>query len=244
MNIKTQADNHFDHIDYDAQIPPHIRDYLARRKVNLMIDAINRMNFFDNDLMILDAGCGTGDHIKQVWDRGFRNIYGIDISASQINKAKLKNPFLAEKIIQGDILSRSFSAENFHVSYSINAIHHLPTAGNQLEAMNNLINITKTGGLIIIHEMNIQNPIFNFYLRRIFPKIRKIDTGCDELFLKPHFFYALTNVKVIDLKYYTFMPDFMPKFALNTGIALESFLEKTPLKSWSAHYMVVLRKIS
>ena len=56
--------NHFDFLeDYDAEIPNHIRDYLAVRKTNFIIKEL-KVKFRNKPIMILDAGCGTGWHSK------------------------------------------------------------------------------------------------------------------------------------------------------------------------------------
>ena len=44
-----------------------------------------------NGLTVLEVGCGSGDSIARVVDRGAARVYGIDISATQIALATERN---------------------------------------------------------------------------------------------------------------------------------------------------------
>jgi 2-polyprenyl-3-methyl-5-hydroxy-6-metoxy-1,4-benzoquinol methylase len=52
-------------------------------------DFIEREINFDNSLKILDVGCGTGRHAIELSKRGY-NVTGIDLSESQLKRAKEK----------------------------------------------------------------------------------------------------------------------------------------------------------
>ena len=52
-------------------------------------DFIEKEINFDKSLKILDVGCGTGRHTIELTKRGYR-VTGIDLSASQLNRAKEK----------------------------------------------------------------------------------------------------------------------------------------------------------
>jgi SAM-dependent methyltransferase len=52
-------------------------------------DFIEKEINFDKSLKILDVGCGTGRHTIELTKRGF-NVTGVDLSASQLKRAKEK----------------------------------------------------------------------------------------------------------------------------------------------------------
>lgn len=229
--------NHFDLIeDYDAEIPKHMRDYLAVRKTNFISKEL-KIKFRNKPITILDAGCGTGWHSKILSGKG-HDVFGTDISENQIAHAKHNSPL--STFVIGDILSLPFNDDTFDVSYTINTLHHLTSWKEQKKALRELGRVTKKDGLIIVHEMNTKNPIIRFYLNNIFPKLRKIDEGHEHWILSD-IWNELVRFDLQKLEYYTFIPDFTPRPLLPIAQYVEEFLEHTPIKLWSAHYMVVLK---
>jgi len=229
--------NHFDHIkDYDAEIPGHMRKYFASKKTDFILKEIEK-EFGKKSLSILDAGCGTGWHCKILSDKGHK-VFGIDSSKNQIQQSK-KNSVHSSFVI-GDILAIPFKDNSFDVTYTINTVHHLSSNEDQKKALKEIKRVTKKNGIVIIHEMNTQNPIIKFYLNYIFPRLRSIDEG-HEHWISPHLWKKNYRKNLKNLEYYTFIPDFTPKTFLPIFRLIEKVLLKTPIKSWSAHYMVVLK---
>lgn len=229
--------SHFDRIeDYDAEIPKHMRDYFAVRKATFILEEIKK-KFGEKPVKIIDVGCGTGWHTKILSEKGYR-VFGIDLSEKQISKAKHNNPL--GTFMVGDILSLPFNDNAFDISYTINTLHHLASQKEQRSALRELARVTKKDGLIIVHEMNTNNPIIRFYLNNIFPKLRSIDEG-HEHWIPPEAWNKLDKLKLQKTEYYTFIPDFAPRLLLSTFKFIQAVLERTSIRSWSAHYMVVLK---
>jgi len=44
-------------------------------------------------VQVLDLGCGTGLVGQALWDRGFRKIWGVDISPEMIELASFKDVY-------------------------------------------------------------------------------------------------------------------------------------------------------
>ena len=51
-----------------------------------------------------------------------------------------------------------------------------------------------------------------------------------------------TAAPVVDVRYFTFLPDFVPRPIVRAFSPVERALESSPLRAYSAHYMAVLEK--
>ncbi|TAL48878.1 class I SAM-dependent methyltransferase [Patescibacteria group bacterium] len=234
------SQTHFDTIDYDKEIPLHMRLYYAEKKVGLMLERLKDLGFYNKTARILDVGCGTGEHLKALSGYGFQNVYGLDLSGNLVRSARAKNPSIANQILQGDILAPPFP-DKFDVVFTITMLHHLASVADQEKALENMIGLAKPGGIIFVHEMSIRNPLFSFYLKHIFRKRIHLDTG-KEIFIRDSFFSNTKSAKLIDIRYFTFIPDFTPQIILRPLAVIESWLEQTPLTAWGAHYLVTLQR--
>ncbi|MCU7834268.1 MAG: class I SAM-dependent methyltransferase [gamma proteobacterium symbiont of Taylorina sp.] len=244
MTNSQNTHNHFDTIDnYDDEIPAHIARYLREVKSQKIITILKQ---FLNDkkssgqLNGIDLGCGTGEYVKYLQEKDLiLSIDGLDFSKKQLELAKqkgLKNHFIH------DSMSHISNAKDcyYDFSYAINSIHHLPSKEEQSKTLDEVFRILKPGGIFIIHEINIKNPLIRFYVNYIFPRIRNIDDGSEiwlteKLVKECHFI-----IEQID--YFTFIPDFTPEFLMGTMITLDKILSHSPLSVFGAHVMYVLKK--
>lgn len=231
--------SHFDTIkDYDAQIPSHIRDYLVKKKTSLTEQQIKTHLPLGSDFKtrILDLGCGTGWHMKELSQYIDSDIHGIDISVSQVKNAKIN--MSNSDILCADLLNLPYEDNYFDCVYSINTIHHLLSIEDQKTAFQSIERVLKPNGIFILHEINVTNPIIRFYMDYIFPKLRDIDTGEENWILPKNFIELLPGTfSLKSLIYYTFLPDFTPRCAMGGMLMLEKILEKSIMKKHSAHYM-------
>ena len=125
--------------------------------------------------------------------------------------------------------------------YTINVLHHLASVDEQRRAFTELLRVLRPGGLLFIHEINTRNVLFRFYMGYVFPSLNCIDEGV-ERWLLPHRMAMYTDAPLVDLQYFTFLPDFLPQAFVRLLAPLERLLESSPLSPYSAHYMAVLRK--
>jgi len=118
-------------------VPQHLqnlRSVLAEEKISLQ-----------KDMMILDAGCGTGDCLKMLWDEyGCRRLTGTDFSAAALTIARETCPRahiyamnLLEKPLKGD----------FDLILCQQVLEHLEEPEI---AMRNLLTVLRPGGLFLI----------------------------------------------------------------------------------------------
>ena len=101
--------------------------------------------------------------------------------------------------------------------------------------------VLRPGGLLLIHEINTRSILFRFYMGYVFPALNNIDEGT-ERWLLPHRLDAFTDAPVVATEYFTFLPEFVPAVVLRTLRPIEKLLEASPLRIFSGHYMVALRK--
>ncbi len=238
--ILKEHGNHFDEInDYDAEIPAHIAAYLLIKKSEKIVQLLEE-HVGTQNLLGIDLGSGTGNYASYLAQRlKASTIIGLDYSFKQVSAAKRK--FKHIPFIQGDMHFLQFPDETFDFVYAINSLHHLESQHIQALALEEIHRVIKPGGILIIHEINLLNPLIYAYLKMIFPRIRKIDTG-DEIFLNLKFLQSQPKLEIIKVEYFTFTPDFCPPFLLPLFQRLDAILEKTPLAPMGAHMMVAIKK--
>jgi len=230
---------HFDEIAdaYDVQIPAARRAALLMKKTELMKDVIARA--LPAARQGLDAGCGQGWYVERMCRLGFE-VDGIDASAGQVTLAA-KNIGRRGRIRVGSLLSVPEPAGSYDFVYTINVLHHLMSVEEQRSAFAELMRVLKPGGLLFVHEINTRNILFRFYMGYVFPSLNCIDEGI-ERWLLPHQMAMYTDAPVVELRYFTFLPDFVPQALVRLLAPLERLLESSPLGRYSAHYMAVLQK--
>jgi SAM-dependent methyltransferase len=172
-------------------------------------------------------------------DLGFE-VDGIDASAGQVALAA-KNIARRGRIRVGSVLSVPEPTGSYDFIYTINVLHHLMSVDEQRRAFAELMRVLKPGGLLFVHEINTRNILFRFYMGYVFPSLNCIDEGI-ERWLLPHRMAMYTDAALVDLRYFTFLPDFLPQALVSMLAPLERLLESSPFRPYSAHYMAVLQK--
>lgn len=129
---------------------------------------------------ILEAGCGTGCVVKYFFDKGFKNISGIEINKDTVAAINLHYPEL--DVIAGDILNMPYAKNSFDVVLSYGVVEHFPDFG-PIRPLRALFAVLRPGGVAVITV-----PSFNI-LRRIsyivsFCDVRKLNL-LRKLFGKP-----------------------------------------------------------
>lgn len=236
--LSKKPDFHFDDIAeiYDAQIPTHIRERLLQRKTDVMRRHLESSRGNVAGAVGLDLGCGQGYYMREMTSQGAQ-MTGCDLSIEQARFARERAP----RVLAASAENLPFASASFDFIYSINVIHHLPSRASQERAIAEIRRILKPGGVFFLHEINPANPLFLLYMSYLFPLIRKIDIGT-ELWIKPGQWEGFSTWHPNDVAFYTFMPDFIPAFAMSMFQGLESRLENSSLKHLSAHYSAMFRK--
>ncbi len=236
--------SHFDEIaaDYQGQIPSHIVDRLIDRKSALMHTILDEMNI-PAHARGFDLGCGQGFYATRMAELGYM-MTGIDASTGQVEHARR---YAADKGVKvefkhADANVLPFESEQYDFAYAINIFHHIKGARDKSAAIEEIMRVLKPGGVFFLHEINTHNPWFRFYMNYVFPLLRTIDEGDEEWVMHddpPRCHPALMPPEV---RYFTFLPDFLPEFLLAPLVGLEKMLERSHFKHYSAHFMVIYKK--
>lgn len=231
--------DHFDFIaaDYKEQIPEHIRKKVIEKKININVHYLPKKKF----LVGLDAGCGQGWYLKEMMARGY-SMYGIDYSKEQVKYAiEYTNN---KRVKHCSITKIEFPDQKFDFVYTINVLHHLKNKDEQIVALQEIHRVLKKHGRLIIHEINIFNPLYKFYMSYIFPLVNTIDEGVEIWLDFKGQQFANLGFKVIQIEFFTFLPDFLPKTIFNLLEPMERKLEQIKeIKKFSAHISMVLEKL-
>ncbi|MFH1905632.1 MAG: class I SAM-dependent methyltransferase [bacterium] len=106
---------------------------------------------------VLDAGCGEGGDTILLSNR-VKEIIGVDINAHP-NWGKIKKDNVKFQV--ADICNLPFAEEDFDITFSKEALHHVSEPEEALKEINR---VTTVGGTIVIVEANRFNPIFYFHM--------------------------------------------------------------------------------
>ena len=139
------------------------------------------------------------------------------------------------------MLHLPFADGAFDFVYTVNVLHHLPSRQHQRRAFDEARRALRAGGIFFLHEINVTNPLFRLYMGYLFPLLRNIDLGT-ERWLLPGSLAALPGWRLRQVRYFTFVPDFLPRRLAAPAWKLERRLERSRWAPLSAHYMAVLEK--
>ena len=111
---------------------------------------INELPKNKKEISILDAGCGSGLLLNQLYEAGFTNLHGFDLNPVNVDLA-IKNKNL--KIKLGNVLSPGYEKDSFDIVIC----SHVLQIFNFNEAQKLFIElgkILKPGGILIICTLN------------------------------------------------------------------------------------------
>lgn len=230
-----RAEEHFDNIagEYLDQFAPHIWDLLLERKTALLCSALPAPT---PSSVGVDLGCGLGRQALALAGRGYR-VIGIDPAHNLLQYAQRGG--LTTVTASG--LQLPFADESVDFVYTVGVLHHLIGPGWQETACREVSRVLRPGGVFAVHETNPRNPLFRLYMGYLFPVLRSIDEGI-ERWIDAEQWNDVDPMRLERVEYFTFLPDFLPRALLRAVLPLEHWLERSPLRRYSVHYMAVLRK--
>ncbi len=170
IDKKKQVKRIFDSIAYRYDFLNHLlsfgTDYYWRRK------AIKYSGMNENSIL-LDVACGTGDFAITAHNAGVKNIYGADLSFQMLKlfnaKAGWVNGRNAEMVAEY-LPFKNNSFTNITVAFGVRNFYDIPKAFNAFKS------VLKPNGKVTILEFRLPKNIFfknlyKFYFNRILPLI-------------------------------------------------------------------------
>jgi 2-polyprenyl-3-methyl-5-hydroxy-6-metoxy-1,4-benzoquinol methylase len=106
----------------------------------------------DRNTCILDLGCGAGDFIYWLKQRGYQNVVGVDVSAEMV--AAAHNACLGE-VKLGELLVelKAARSRSLDVVLAIDVLEHM-NREELLEICDEIFRVLKPGGRIVAHVPN------------------------------------------------------------------------------------------
>lgn len=227
---------HFDTIaaEYNAQWSPHVWDLLLDRKLSLMADALPAPPAAAG--IGIDLGCGLGLQTAEMRRRGF-DVIGLEPSVGLLQQKRAGGA----PVLAADALRLPLRDASVDFVFTIGVLHHLPGRDAQRQAVGEIARVLKPGGTLLVHESNPRNPLFRFYMGYLFPILKSIDEGT-EWWIDPRAWNDADGLRSDGVRYFTFLPDFTPRFLMKPAMLLEGWLERGPTRDYSAHYLAILRR--
>jgi len=175
---------------------------------------------------VLEVGVGTGVHAKRLLEKyAPPDIYfiGCDLSPAMVEETRKKlKSFPNVRLFSAPGESLPLENSSVDKAYISGSLHHFD---NKRKGLEELVRVVKSGGLIVISEPNIFNPI-NFVLTLL-----KFKTERGQFQTRSHALQRLFSglpVRIIDQKLFNFTPPFL-KAASQIFDKIDSLMENVPV---------------
>jgi 2-polyprenyl-3-methyl-5-hydroxy-6-metoxy-1,4-benzoquinol methylase len=109
----------------------------------------------DTEAVILDFGCGTGDFLYHLKQKGYKNFYGVDISPQQVEYCRQHITDRVEKVNGMDFLKGKQGVYDLIAAHDV--LEHIPKE-QTLEFLHLSKEALKKNGTLIIRVPNMSNP--------------------------------------------------------------------------------------
>ena len=143
--------------------------YLAHRVADIsLLDAVISNLQFEKEMRLLDFGCGTGNYLLSLQEKGYMNLYALDKDSSMVAIATERTNV---NVKIGSHLSIPFE-DNFFDSIMLVAMIHFIDDLDSLFI--NLNRVCKKGGRVaIVTQSHIQ--VDTRFYNKYFPSLAEID---------------------------------------------------------------------
>ena len=119
--------------------------------ISSSLEYLSKLNL-NKDLKILDIGCRFGSLIYNLYQMGYKNVYGIDLNEKSILKGKSVYPEIASHLSTAEKDRVNFEDDSIDVILMFDVIEHIPDPQNYLTE--NVFKILKRKGLFIFQTPN------------------------------------------------------------------------------------------
>lgn len=99
---------------------------------------------------ILDCGCGTGQYVLALLQRG-AEVYGIEYDSEKVVRCKREHPELTERVKSGNIEAMDYETNSYDIALLNEVLEHVL---NENKALHEIHRILKPKGLIVVFSPN------------------------------------------------------------------------------------------
>ena len=133
-----------------------------KQRVKVYLPYLEELPFKKEDIKALDVGCGRGEWIELLGDRGY-DVHGIDLNSIMVSKSQE----LGLNVKEADVIEylQSLEDESLSVITGFHIIEHLPFEV-LMKMYEESYRVLKSGGMVIFETPNPENLIVgacNFY---------------------------------------------------------------------------------
>jgi demethylmenaquinone methyltransferase/2-methoxy-6-polyprenyl-1,4-benzoquinol methylase len=170
MNKKTKVQNMFDSIagKYDF-----LNHFLSAGVDIYWRNKAIRLSKMNENSILLDVACGTGDFALTAQKKGVKNIYGADLSFEMLKLFNKKSEYSKGRILQMTAENAPFKSESFTnitVAFGVRNFYDIQ------QSFNVFYDILKQGGKATILEFSLPKnkfflAVYNFYFNNVLPSI-------------------------------------------------------------------------
>ena len=105
---------------------------------------------FNKNASLIEFGCGAGNELQLLREKGYTNLFGIDISPEQIQKARIKGL----NVEQTDVFRfLEVNEKKFDIIFALDFVEHFDKR-EILKLFGGFSKILKTGGKLILRTPN------------------------------------------------------------------------------------------
>jgi len=109
----------------------------------------------NTDAVILDFGCGVGDFLYHLKQKGYSNFYGVDISPSQVEYCRKHITDRVETVNGMDFLKDKQDRYDLITAHDV--LEHIPKA-EIFQFLSAIFQALKNNGILILRVPNMSNP--------------------------------------------------------------------------------------
>lgn len=153
--FESYGDSYVEAVDDVIAFSHQGHEFFTRAKVDHLVELIRRHIGDPAGVRVLDFGCGPG-RTDAMLAPSVGEVVGVDVSEALIVRARRDNPDMRFLHYDGERLP--FDDDTFDVTFAVCVMHHVPPAQWQA-ASNEMVRVTKPGGLSVIFEHNPRNPL-------------------------------------------------------------------------------------
>ena len=129
-------------------------NYVMRRRKKLVLNLIDKEIDKNQDIKVLDVGCGTGVYVDELVKRTFK-VYGLDISKEMVQKSLItvsESKKEEVRLVVGDAEFLPYKSDYFDLIIGVGLLEYLPSEINALSEFKRLL---KQEGILIFTLPNI-----------------------------------------------------------------------------------------